>query len=151
MLLGTLLYSALVAAPRLLRFFNDLSTWATDQDDVVGVALVGSHARGAARPDSDVDLVILTDDPRRYLENTAWIKRFGDAGPPSHEDYKMVQSLRVIYGDGLEVEFGLTVPAWAATEPLNPGTRRVISDGCRIIFDRRGVLAALIDAVSESA
>jgi len=44
-----------------------------------------------------------------------WITHFGEASPPEREDYKMVQSLRVTYSDGLEVEFGLTVgvaPLW---------------------------------------
>ena len=125
-------------------FLANLAEWAASHEDIVAVALVGSHARGTARPDSDVDVVILTNDPRKYLDETAWIKHFGQASPPKHEDYHMVQSLRVTYRDGLEVEFGLTVPQWAGTEGLSAGTREVVSDGCRILFDRHGVLAALL-------
>lgn len=129
-------------------FLAELATWAARHDDIVAVALVGSYARGTARPDSDVDVVIMANDPRRYLDDTAWIKNFGEASSPQHEDYKMVQSLRVTYSDGLEVEFGLTVPEWARSEGLNAGTREIVSHGCRIIFDRHGVLAALISAVT---
>ncbi len=37
--------------------------WTRGGADVVGGALVGSHARGEARPDSDVDLMIVTTSP----------------------------------------------------------------------------------------
>jgi hypothetical protein len=46
-----------------------------------------------------------------------------------------VQSLRVFYRNGLEVEFGLTDPAWAAL-PLDEGTRQVIAGGMRVLFER---------------
>jgi hypothetical protein len=133
------------------RFLRELADWAAIRDDIVAVALVGSYVRGTARPDSDVDVVILVEDPRPYLEDTAWVSQFGKASPPTHEDYRMVQSLRVTYDDGLEVEFGLTVPEWASTEALDAGTRAVVSNGCRIVFDRRGVLAALLRAVTASS
>ncbi len=43
-------------------------TWTEQHDEVLGVALVGSQALGTARPDSDVDLVILFKDPLPFLE-----------------------------------------------------------------------------------
>jgi hypothetical protein len=46
-----------------------------------------------------------------------------------------VTSLRVRYADGLEVEFGIADRTWASA-PLDPGTRRVIEDGCIVLFDR---------------
>ncbi len=88
--------------------------------------------------------MILANHPQRYLDDTAWVRHFGEVSPPSREDYGMVQSLRATYHDGLEVEFGLTGPEWADSEGLAAGTREVIADGFRIIFDRRGVLAALL-------
>ena len=135
---------------RLQSFLAELAKWATAHDDIVAVALVGSYARGTARPDSDVDVVIVTTNPSRYVVDTAWIQHFGEASPPEHEDYKMVQALRTTYSDGLEVEFGLTVPQWADTDPLDPGTRRVVSDGCNMVFDPHGVVAALRQAVTET-
>jgi hypothetical protein len=49
---------------------------------------------------------------------------------------------------GLEVEVGLTEPAWAATDPVDPGTRRVVTDGMRILRDPDGRLAALAAAAT---
>jgi uncharacterized protein len=133
------------------QFLAELAAWAADRDDIVAVALVGSYARGTAGPSSDVDVVILANNPHFYLADTAWIRHFGEANPPEHEDYKMVQSLRVTYTNGLEVEFGLTVPQWAGAEGLNAGTREIVSDGCRIIFDRHGMLADLLRTVTPTA
>ncbi len=93
--------------------------------------------------------MILPEDPRRYLEDTEWITHFGTAGTPLREDYNMVTSLRTTYSDRLEVEFGLTTPQRANTDYLPEGTRRVVSDGCRIILDPHGALAALSRAVTE--
>lgn len=104
--------------------------------------LVGSHARREARADSDIDLVILTDTPGKYLDTISFAEDFGAIERTVKEDWGRVAAVRVWYGDGVEVEFGITMPEWAAL-PLDPGTQRVISDGVRIIFDRDGALAPL--------
>lgn len=33
--------------------------------------------------------------------------------------------------------------SWAATDPVDDGTRRVITDGHRVLYDPHGALAAL--------
>jgi hypothetical protein len=43
---------------------------------------------------------------------------------------------------------GIAEPAWAATNPVDPGTRRVVTDGLRILHDPDGRLAALAIAAS---
>jgi hypothetical protein len=40
---------------------------------------------------------------------------------------------------GLQVELGLVPPHWAAL-PLDPGTAKVLRDGCKILYDREGIL-----------
>jgi len=115
--------------------------WAASQDDIRAVALVGSHARGAASASSDVDLLLLALDPQRYLDDTRWAGRFGVIARQQAEDWGNVTSLRVWYADGCEVEYGWTTPRWAAL-PLDPGAARVISDGMRILLDRDGLLGA---------
>ena len=93
----------------ILDFLDAFITWASDQPDVQGVALVGSYARGAARDESDIDLVILTDQPPKYLENILWVERFGVVEKHQTEDYGKLISLRVWYQHGIEVEYGITV------------------------------------------
>lgn len=124
------------------KLLEDVVAWATQEASVVGVALVGSHARGAARPDSDVDLVILTLDLQPYLDDTSWLERFGNVASCKTEDWGLVTSLRVLFEDDLEVEFGLTTPLWAGL-PVEAGTRRVVGDGMRILYDPKNRLGTL--------
>jgi predicted nucleotidyltransferase len=124
------------------EFIEHFTHWASEQTDVLAVALVGSHARNAAREDSDVDLVIITDDPQKYLAHPEWTESFGIVAKQQIEDYGMLTSLRVWYESGLEIEYGFTTRAWAGI-PLDKGTREVIEGGMRILFERVALLSLL--------
>lgn len=120
------------------NFLDAFVAWASDRSDVQGIALVGSYARGEARDDSDIDLVILTDQPKTYLDDMEWAERFGNITKHETEDYGKLTSVRVWYQNGPEVEYGITTPDWAAI-PLDAGTREVISGGMIVLFER-GIL-----------
>lgn len=121
-------------------FLNAFIAWASPQEDVQAIALVGSYARGEARDDSDIDLVLLTDEPQKYLEDVKWIERFGVTQKHQTEDYGKLISLRVWYQNGVEVEYGLTTPEWAAL-PLDAGTQEVIRGGMVVLFERGKLLS----------
>jgi predicted nucleotidyltransferase len=116
-------------------------SWATARPDVRAVALVGSYARGTARADSDVDLLLLTDRPGDLMADMAWLSQLGRVTRVGVEDWGRVTSVRAWYADGVEVEFGLSTVDWA-TRP-DPGTLRVVADGFRVLLDRDGILAEL--------
>jgi predicted nucleotidyltransferase len=139
----------MTTAKALADFFRRVTDWAARQPTIVGVALVGSHARGEARTDSDIDLVLLCTEPRGFLTETSWIHHFGEVEVYHTEDWGLVTSLRVYYRDGVEVEFGMTTLAWAAL-PVDPGTKHVVSHGMRILWDREGRLGRLQEAVAAS-
>lgn len=124
------------------RFLEEFTAWAKARADILAVALVGSQANGTARPDSDVDLVIIADRPAAYLEDTAWAGEFGQMEKQGVEDYGLVQALRVFYRGGLEVEYGFTDERWVAL-PLDEGTRQVIDDGLRVLFECKSILSRL--------
>ena len=116
---------------------------------MLGLALVGSHARGDARPDSDVDLVLVYREPSRLLVDTAWVSTFGEAHEVCREDWGLIQSVRVVYRDGSEVEFGVTGIAWTETPP-DGTTAAVVRGGCSILLDRDGSLGRLKACVEDS-
>jgi predicted nucleotidyltransferase len=120
---------------RVARLILDVQAWAQKRPDVLGVALVGSYARQAATPESDVDLVIVCQSPSEYLGDEEWIGIFGEPKRTAQEDWGRVTSMRVWYADGLEVEFGMADRDWGSA-PLDPGTRQVMNDGGVILFDR---------------
>lgn len=123
--------------------------WAAHQPTIAAVALVGSHAQDAARPDSDIDLVLLCEEPHAFLAHTSWIHHFGAVARCHTEEWGVMTSLRVHYTDSFEVEFALTTLAWAVL-PVDPGTKHVVSHGMRILWGREGLLARLQEAVSAS-
>lgn len=123
-----------------IDFIEDFMRWSKKRRDIRAVALVGSYAREAATEASDVDLVIITEKPQEYIANTEWIGAFGRAIAQKVEDYGKLTSLRVWYESGLEVEYGFTTREWAKP-PLDKGTKRVIDDGMRVLFEKEVLLS----------
>jgi len=123
-----------------IDFIEDFIRWSKKRRDIRAVALVGSYAREEATKISDVDLVILANDPQKYFTNTEWIKVFGTAIAQKVEEYGKVTSLRVWYESGLEIEYGFTTSDWAKV-PLDKGTKRVIDDGMRVLFEKEVLLS----------
>ncbi|AWT41553.1 MULTISPECIES: nucleotidyltransferase domain-containing protein [Streptomyces] len=119
--------------------------WAAARADVTGLLLAGSWARGAARPDSDVDLVLLTTAPEAYADG-AWAAGLGLGARIRTGQWGPVTEYRHLAEGGLEVEIGVAHPDWARTGPVDPGTRRVVTDGSRPLYDPSGLLAALLRA-----
>ena len=70
--------------------------FASTQPHIVAVALVGSWARRAGRPDSDVDLVILSSEPSRLLAADDWHERIHpEAELVRMDDYGAIQERRL--------------------------------------------------------
>jgi len=124
-------------------FLNSVEKWAEQNEDIKSLILVGSHARGEAREDSDVDLVIITTKQDIYVNNY-FIDNFGKVIKYQKEDWGRVTSVRVWYGNnGLEIEFGITTPIWIS-KPLDEGTRRVLADGFKVLVDKEGYFNDII-------
>lgn len=131
-------------------FLEAFNRWASSQTDVKAIALVGSYARDAAIEDSDVDLLILTTNVDKYINDRSWISLFGEDLECRVEDWGKVTSLRAFYKGGLEVEYGFTTPDWAR-RPMDSGSLRVVSDGMKILFDAQNILSAVQREVSSGA
>ncbi len=130
--------------------------WAETRSEILALALVGSYARGEAKPDSDIDLMVITPNTDFFRSNHQWmhqinwesinyqILKWNDA------EYGVVWS-RHIYLDSLtkdlthikvEISFGL--PTWASVNPIDSGTFSVVSRGCQILYDSQGILTHLM-------
>ena len=126
-----------------------IAGWAAEQGDVHAVALVGSYARGTATVASDIDFVLVVDDVDRRLGRQSWLGDFGEVRQVEHEDWGLVQSLRVVFHDGPEVEFGLTTVEWT-NPPLDEGTKAVIRGGLRILFDPHNLVVEAVRAAKDA-
>jgi hypothetical protein len=54
------------------------------------------------------------------------------------QDWGPLRERRFQRASGFEVEFGLVTSEWFAT-PVDPGTAKVLTDGCLILWDREGL------------
>jgi predicted nucleotidyltransferase len=133
-------------ATDIAAFLSGVADWAQAEPGIVAVALVGSFARGSARPDSDIDLVLLCQSPQTYLDDRSWIEHFGTPVRQTVEEWGRVTSLRVWYAHGTEVEYGLAPANWAA-DPADQGDAQVLSGGIRVLFDRDGTLSRRLQAI----
>ena len=127
-----------------------LRKWAQGRPDVVAVGLVGSWAQGDARMDSDVDVVVLTENRAPYLEDDAWVYEMGGVELVWTRRWGPMTERRFVLPSGLEVELGVAPPSWAATDPVDEGMRRVVTDGMSVVYDPKGILARLRDTCGRS-
>jgi peptidase E len=120
------------------------------EPSVRAVALVGSWARGAARADSDLDLVVLADQAEGLLARSDWLGAFGSAGLVGGRDFGAVRERRLRLPSGFEIEVCVGAPSWADV-PADPGTARIALDGLVPLYDPNGILRRLLDALSDPA
>lgn len=138
---------------RVQSILAEVARWAANRGDISAVALVGSWARGTARDDSDIDLMLLTPDPLLFRQDNRWLNEIdwhsiGSAIAAWRDaDYGIVWSRHVQLADNTEIEFGFGPLTWASVDPIDPGTFQVINDGCRILFDPQGLLEELVKQV----
>ena len=131
------------------NFLEKVRKWADTQKDIKAILLVGSYARGQAHDDSDIDLVLLTNEPDKYLNDHSFAETIGGISKIEKEFWGRVTSLRIWYKDSFEVELGITTPDWITENPLDAGTLRTITDGAKVVMDKIGDLEELIMSASK--
>jgi aminoglycoside 6-adenylyltransferase len=129
-----------------------VTDWAAERDDVAALVLVGSQARGDVPADrwSDLDLILLLDDPSPYTEESAWIREFGEpvltfleATMDGHWER------RVLYETGEDVDFVLFPAAAAERVETSENAAALLARGYRVLLDRIGVDEMLTRAAAN--
>jgi uncharacterized protein len=117
---------------------------------VRALGLAGSWARREATMASDVDLVVLTDQPEYYATAVDWVEpATGRSGQIVRtKAWGPLTERRVQLTSGFLVEYGFATPDWASTDPLDEGTARVVADGFAVLYDSDALLAQLVAAVA---
>lgn len=120
---------------------NQIISWGNSEENIRAIGLVGSYARNAATDDSDIDLMIICKNPEKYISDEIWIHKFGEVKEIKNEIWSQLKTKRVFYENGLEIEFNFDTASWANHE--DPGTKRVITDGIKILVDKEKILENL--------
>ena len=130
-----------------------VAAWARSRADVFGLALVGSWARGAGRPDSDIDLVLLVSDPQAFRHGDGWLADIGWSTQRVvdwHDvEYGTAWSRHVRLEPPCEIEFTFCARSWARTCPVDLGTFEVVSGGCGVLLDKKGLFERLLAATRD--
>lgn len=81
-------------------FKQDFLQWFRDKNDVNGVLIVGSYARGDQKPDSDIDAVVFCLEPKKYVNELSWISHFGEVNKVKSETWGVVLTVRAFFQSG---------------------------------------------------
>ncbi len=111
------------------------------------LALVGSGARGEGLNDeySDIDLVLVTDSPERYVDSAAWAEAIGPAWFSFSESVPEAyhRERRFLFAGGLDVDVVVVEANRLKTDPESLViAREICSRGIRVILDKDGLDSA---------
>lgn len=118
------------------EFISKLKEQAENSSHIESVLIVGSYARGTNKENSDIDIIIISSNKSEMVTDQLFTQAFGEVHKQQTEYYGACTSIRVWYGDGKEVEFGIVEPSWISI-PLDSGTFKVLTDGYKLIVDKR--------------
>jgi predicted nucleotidyltransferase len=126
------------------------------RDDLRALAVCGSWARGCPRRDSDLDLLILAREPKKWRTDLNWLRDlpFERTGLRIHSVetsmYGAVWSAHIRLGFDIELEISFGETAWAS-DALDSGSLRIVSDGLVVEVDKDGLLTKLFESCASIA
>ena len=122
--------------------------WAVSEGLIEAAIIVGSYARGTRKPDSDIDLILITSNKQHYINNTSVFSFLGEIDCATIEQYGECTSVRVWYQAGFEVEYGMVSQKWIEV-PLDIGTKEVLGNGYRVLLDKTDLLTHITSMIPE--
>jgi aminoglycoside 6-adenylyltransferase len=124
-----------------------VAAWGHQRHDVHAALLVGSHARVEAPADqwSDIDIVLMVDDPAPYAANPDWLGVFGQPLLTFVEPTAVGSFVerRVLFHAGQEVDFALLPLSDAEHLAQQSEIAAVLGRGFRVLVDKLGLAPAL--------
>jgi Predicted nucleotidyltransferases len=126
---------------KLQQIIPAILEWGRLREEITGVALTGSYARGEAREDSDIDLLIFAENPKTFGQ-TGWIKDINwnkinlEFRSSNDGFYGNNQFIQFLFTSGLEIEFIFPDREWLNDAPLKPETIYILKKGFVILYDR---------------
>jgi len=116
-----------------------VADWAGERSDVRAAVVVGSHARRETPADrwSDLDVILLVDDPQPYAEDARWVEEFGVPVLTFLEPTAMGEQRerRVLYETGEDVDFPLIPVAALERLEASDNATALLRRGYRVLVD----------------
>jgi aminoglycoside 6-adenylyltransferase len=129
-----------------------LVAWGESEPSVRGLLLLGSRARASAPADewSDTDLLVLTTDAERWLEDAAWVTTIGRPVVTFVEQTALagLRERRVLLDDASDLDL-VMVPVARINDVLDhAGALPTLARGYRVLLDKDRLLAELAARVA---
>jgi len=131
-----------------------VADWARSQDDVKVALVVGSQARPEMPADrwSDLDVVLVVDDPETYAHDARWVEQFGNPVLTFLEETVAGQrERRVLYEAGEDVDFPLFPVTVLDQLEASADADQLLSRGYRLLVDRIGLAERLARLAAGAA
>jgi aminoglycoside 6-adenylyltransferase len=123
--------------------------WAEDEESIRAAIVIGSRARSDSDEWADLDVIVITTDPKRLLSTGDWVNNIGEPvitfiEPTPTGDF---EERRVLFKNGLDVDFAV-IPLEVARGMLHTeippelaavNLSNVFGRGMRTILDRDGI------------
>lgn len=128
------------------QLIQNFVRWAQKQEDIRLVFVLGSRARMDHPADewSDLDLVVVAIDIRRYISQVDWITHVGKPWLTFIETNAGMIERRVLFDDGLDVDFALMPLSMIQTmqeRGIDTSTADVFRRGVRVVLDKDSLLS----------
>lgn len=135
--------------PKYLQTIEQITAWCGQENAIEGCILIGSQVRTELPADlwSDLDLMLLVQDPPAWLADNRWLEQFGNPVCTFLEviefyftDWKWIVR-RVLYDDNRDIDFSL-LPYNRLDEVLRIN-HDILDRGWQVLYDAHpGQLAA---------
>jgi aminoglycoside 6-adenylyltransferase len=135
------------------RIIERVIAWAQPRPDIRAAFVAGSRARANHPADdwSDLDVVIVADDPQPYLASAEWLSAIGEVRLTFLEPTAVggLTERRALFDGGLDVDITF-VPTEFVQHMLQHAipaeVAQVFQQGVRILFDKDATIAGLVHA-----
>ncbi|MEM2906282.1 MAG: aminoglycoside 6-adenylyltransferase [Candidatus Bathyarchaeia archaeon] len=140
------------------RLIARFTAWAQSQPDIRAAVIVGSQARVDHPADewADLDLILVTADPDRYLSSTEWLENIGNPWLAFLEKTATGEEWerRVLFEGGLDVDFAILSAGkiqQILRHEIPPEAADIFRPGMRVLLDKDGVAAKLSASAPRQA
>jgi aminoglycoside 6-adenylyltransferase len=117
-----------------------VAEWAGERDDVRAAVVVGSQVRTDVPADrwSDLDVILIVDDPATYADEASWVHEFGEPlltflEPTALGDQR---ERRVLYTTGEDVDFPLIPLSALDRLEASDNAAQLVRRGFRVLVDK---------------
>jgi aminoglycoside 6-adenylyltransferase len=128
------------AVEHIERLLAAVATWARQRHDIYAALVVGSHARVEVPADrwSDIDIVLMVDNPMAYAADGSWLAAFGRPLLTFTEPTAVGGFIerRVLFDTGQDVDFVLLPASTASQTTTHPEVAQVLGRGFRVLVDK---------------